>query len=333
MESKHFKQPFTVKVLDDDGIKGSEAENRDFNALLPATIRTKKDHIRVPDGENLEFLEQELLVKKLNDVQSLLWMCGRPMPPRALHYQSVMTRDVTITENVELHLVWAKNRIFIKPMSRWLLDPDFWSSCLICPEGEWDERRVQLVSCALGFIFTYTALISYESDFAIAQTKGLLPKTVTWERWREFSAQVLENHNFDNVNPRYWYGELRLGRLNKIYRFRLGYIFRGYSKVSSHFSYNDLLSDNFAALATILAYVAVVLTAMQVGLATERLVSNKAFQDASYGFTIFTIIAPLIAGGIIVLAVLAMIISNWIATKIYQRRRARELGVQLIQQT
>lgn len=41
-------------------------------------------------------------------------------------------------------------------------------------------------------------------------------------------------------------------------------------------------------------YIALVLTAMQVGLATSYLGSNVSFQNASWGFTIFAILGPLI---------------------------------------
>jgi hypothetical protein len=333
MESKPSTLPFNInmRLLSNGDIEGLETRMEGFGALLPATTRTYEDHIRIPFAADVDFLERELLVPRINNIHNLLWLCGRPMPPRALHYQKVLSREITITENVELHLVWSKSRIFIKPIPRWLIDPDFWSTYLIPQETELDARQKLLAESALGFLFTYTALISYESDFVIAQEKGLIPKTILWEAWRAFAAEILQNHSYNSVNLRYWYGELRLSRLNKIYRFRLGHIFRGYSKVSSHFSYNDLLHDNFAVLAIAITYIAVVLTAMQVGLATQRLVTNQAFQDVSYGFTIFTIIAPLIACASIVLVVIGMMTSNLIATRVYQRRRSRELGVKLIQ--
>lgn len=43
-----------------------------------------------------------------------------------------------------------------------------------------------------------------------------------------------------------------------------------------------------------LIYVTVVLTTIQVGLATDRLSGDKAFQRATFGFTISAILAPLI---------------------------------------
>ncbi|KAK1728795.1 uncharacterized protein BDZ83DRAFT_569774 [Colletotrichum acutatum] len=321
--------PFTVRVLDDAVNPAvTVQELRDWSDLLPATSRTKHDHITVPQADDIEFLERELLVQRINDVQDLLWICGRPMPPRSLHYQTI-SREIHITENPELHLVWAKNRIFVKPIPRWLLSSDFWAANLVEASGnQSDPRKQQLVACALGFLFTYTALIAYESDFRIAVERGLLPDRMNWYQWKAISAQIAQNHCYASVNPRYWYGELRLSRLNKIYRIRLGYLLRGYSKVVSHAVYEDLIRDNFATLAAMLGYVVIVLTAMQVGLATDRLVGDSAFQSVSYGFTVFSILAPLIAGVCIIGIVVVMFVSSWGVTKVYEKKRFQEMGVE-----
>ncbi|KAI8310792.1 hypothetical protein K4K59_007916 [Colletotrichum sp. SAR11_240] len=319
--------PFTVRVLD-DGFNHATTPARAsppgaFGDLLPATSRAQHDHITVPRADDPEFLGRELFVRRLNDVQDLLWICGRPMPPRPLHYQLLTSREIHVTENPELHLVWAKNRIFVKPIPRWLLDPDFWAAHLLVTTTTDDgtsssdgkrhqsDPRKELVACALGFLFSYTALVAYESNFRIAVEKGLMPPQVSWDRWRALSAQIVQHHCYASVNPRYWYGELRLSRLNKIYRVRLGYLLRGYSKVASHAVYEDLLRDNFAALAAVLGYVVIVLTAMQVGLATDQLVGDKLFQSVSYGFTVFSILAPLIACfGIIAIVVVILNVTS-----------------------
>ncbi|KAF6839084.1 hypothetical protein CPLU01_02098 [Colletotrichum plurivorum] len=324
--------PFTVRVLDDGDIHAAtpatKVPSKEFSDLLPATSRAEHDHITVPRADDAGFLGRELLVRRLNDIQDLLWICGRPMPPRPLHYQVLTSREIYVTENPELHLVWAKNRIFVKPIPRWLLDPDFWVVHLLAT-GDGDRHQKQeLAACALGFLFTYTALVAYESDYRIAVEKGLIPSKVSWDRWKVLSAQVVRNHCYAAVNPRYWYGELRLSRLNKIYRVRLGYVLRGYSKVVSHAVYEDLLRDNFATLAAVLGYVVIVLTAMQVGLSTDRLVGDSVFQSVSYGFTVFSILAPLVACFGIVAFVAVMFASSWIVTKVYENKRFREMGVE-----
>ena len=66
----------------------------------------------------------------------------------------------------------------------------------------------------------------------------------------------------------------------------------------------------------------------RVSLGVDRLQADDAFQSASYGFTVFALLAPLIAGAAIVIAVLVMAVSNWLVTKDYERKRFREMWVE-----
>ncbi|KAK0757533.1 hypothetical protein N5P37_010260 [Trichoderma harzianum] len=319
--------PFTIQLV------GPTVEefNRDTQdaaqlaRILPATARSGRDEIFGPTSDLQEFLQQELFVRKINAVQDWLWACGRPMPPRPLHHQRVLSRDIIVTENPELHLIWGPQGIHLKPLPEYLLDSYFWKQHIL---SNANQEHTELEQCARGFLFSYCALIGHYSDFRIARENGLLPDAVTWEYWKILSSQILQQHRYSTVNPRYWYGELRLGRLNKIYRFRKGHLLRGYSRISGYAIYGDLIRDNFASLITVLGYVVIVLTAMQVGLATDKLVSNSAFQAASYGLTIFSIIAPLISAVAILFFVSIWVISNWRATKNFEKRRFVEMGVE-----
>ncbi|KAF9768389.1 hypothetical protein IL306_014331 [Fusarium sp. DS 682] len=319
--------PFTVRVLQKDFLSDGSESKDGFSSLLPASNRFNDD-IVVPKSDP-NFLERELSVSRLNDVQEWLWACGRPMPPRPLHHQRLISREIIISELSELHMVWWRNRIFLKPMPAYLLDPDFWVTN-ISDTAHLEVTEGNIDAAARGFLFSYAALIAYKSDFGIAKEHGLLPEEVTWEGWKALTAQVLENHRYDRVNPRYWYGELRLSRLNKVYAFRKGYLLRGYSRVASHSVYGDLIRDNFSVLAGILGYVVIALTAMQVGLSVDRLVENKAFQDVSYGLTVFTLIVPLIGALLIFLFVFVMIVSNWRVTKAFESRRLKKMKVKLL---
>ncbi|KAI0541033.1 hypothetical protein GGR58DRAFT_74955 [Xylaria digitata] len=311
--------PFTTYVLRGSSEERDPWEAQDVTSHLPAAHRTKKDFIIVPQA-NVDFLRDELLVGKINQAQDWLWICGRPMPPRPLHHQVLLSREINITENPELHLLWSSKRIFIKPLPPWLLDPEFWTSHLL--------QDVELAQCARGFLFSYTALLAYKSDFRLAQEKGLVPSSLTWAGWKHVVSEVLQNHDMTMVNPRYWYGELRLDRLNIVYRLFKGVIFRGYSQVTSQSDYSNFIAENFAVLATVLGYVVLVLSSLQVGLGVDRLHENTAFTEFSYGFTIFSILAPVILASGIFFLVLAMFISNWLATKKYEEKRFREMGVE-----
>ena len=57
-------------------------------------------------------------------------------------------------------------------------------------------------------------------------------------------------------------------------------------------------------------FVVLVVTVMQVGLATERLKDDAAFQQASYSFTVFAILGPICAFGLVVLGALFHLVKD-----------------------
>lgn len=321
--------PFSVKLL-------GSAQNTTMIHLLPATTRTVDDDIQVPsitDGA-LAFLSKDLFVNRLNDVHNSLWIAGRPMPPRHLGHQIVLSREVIVTEDMELHLLWRAKHIYIKPLPKYILDEKFWRLYLAekgQDNAETAERRQKIAQCARGFLLSYCALISYESDFKLAQTLGLLPSRIEWEQWRSWVPEVIASCPYDSVNPRFWYGELRMGRLNKIYRWQKGHFIRGYSRVGAPSVYSEFLGENFAVLAVGLGYMVIALTAMQVGLATDHLQKNAAFQDASWVFTVISMIAPLAAAAVIFTLFLVMFIINWAETKNFEGKRSGMMRVQIRQ--
>ncbi|KAF6786369.1 hypothetical protein CSOJ01_15446, partial [Colletotrichum sojae] len=325
--------PFTQQLLANNGAYGTEIE---LTSLLPASKRTKEDDLEAPafspilDGANSEidrvqvaaihdWIDEETDLHRLGAIHNWLWIVGRPMPPRPLHQQRLLNREITITEKMDLHLVWTTDRIFIKPLPRFLLEPRFWAGFLrfyavpIC-NGD-------LCSCggrrkrALGFLFSYAALVAHESDFHIAKEAHLIPEEVQWPAWRAAVRELLGTSPiYPWIDPRFHYGELRLSRLNKIYFFWKTPL-RGY--MSRWNQYGSFFHDNFALLASSTVYIAVVLTAMQVGLATEALQDNAAFQSASYNFTVFSIVGPLAAAGLVVVVFFYLFVGSWVATRRY----------------
>lgn len=181
----------------------------------------------------------------------------------------------------------------------------------------------ELRETALGFLRSYSWLIRYESDFVIASGLHLIPSQLKWAQWKKL---VVECYRKDSpvlasalVNKRYCYGELRQGRLNYIYRFKRGFVIRGYE--FGYNQYGTFFSRNFAWLITVFAYVTIALTALQVGLATEHLGQNPAFQKASYGFGVFSLLFPVImicaAFGIFVV----IFVNNFIHTRNIMKER------------
>ncbi|KAM0539434.1 hypothetical protein ACHAO7_012182, partial [Fusarium culmorum] len=161
------------------------------------------------------------------------------------------------------------------------------------------ERR-KLYKVALGFLYSYASLIRHESDFLLAKDRYLLPNCgITWFDWIAFVKQLDTEHIYPDINPRFHHKELRLSRLNYIYYLTqlspAGFV-RRWDRYSTFFHMN------LGWLAATTVYMVVVLTAMQVGLATEALAKNSAFQSASYGFTVFSILGPLVCAALIVVA-------------------------------
>ncbi|KAK3171644.1 hypothetical protein OEA41_003728 [Lepraria neglecta] len=290
--------------------------------VLPAVYHDKSHSLQSID-ENDEasiqkFLEWELKVPRLNEIHEHLWLAGRPASARPLHRQAMLGRDIAITEQVDLHMVRQESRMFLKPMPDFILDDAFWKDH-ICKDFE-------LYECARGFLLSYIWLVCSKSDLRMAQNKGLLAPNVSWERWKGFTKSLLCTINFESlegVNRRYHYGELRLSRLNWIYRLSsrnrgLTTLVRGY--MYGYNRYSDIVQRNFAWVLVAFVYITIVLTAMQVGLATDRLGNSDMFQNASYGFTVFSIITPLIVIVVIILNLFCLSAFNVLATLSFKKK-------------
>jgi len=104
-------------------------------------------------------------------------------------------------------------------------------------------------------------------------------------------------------------------------------VFRPYHTVWQN--YTCYFRDNLGWLAAATVYIAVVLSAMQVGLGTDRLANNNAFQAASYGFSVFAILGPIGAACLLIVALLFKVIRNWIFAVASNReaRRKHTAGV------
>jgi hypothetical protein len=225
-----YPVPFHTALLQTVGVEQPEVP------LLPATYRRK--YKIEPVGNDIgAFLNAELNVNRLNEVHSFLWLVGLPGTPRALHYQVMKKREIIVTEQLDLHLVWSASTsafIFIKPLPRFLFNSAFWRT-QICP-------RPHLYETALGFLLSYVALVEREVDYNLAILNGLIPREVTWIGWLTLvnevlcataqAKQCLKEATITSsvellegpacVNKRFLYGELRLGRLNWIYRLTRG---------------------------------------------------------------------------------------------------------------
>ncbi|KAF2274039.1 uncharacterized protein EI97DRAFT_495528 [Westerdykella ornata] len=327
----HFDPPFRRELLP---TATDFASGQTVVPLLPTTYRHRYRVQLVSSNVN-SFLQCEFDVSRLNRVHKWLWLCGLPNSPRPLHYQRIKKRDIVITEQIDLHLVWSPSRIFIKPLPRFLLSPQFWQQH-ICPD-------TGLYRTAFGFLLSYIALIEREVDFQLATSLSLIPPEVTWAAWLAFaeevvltSSQTRSYFSADETSPsysqhrvpvncRFYYGELRLGRLNWIYRLYLGRP-RGY--LSGCTTYGAFVRDNANSFITLFAYTTIVLSAMQVGLATQWLSDSYAFGMASYVFSVFSIVAPLFALiGLFCILVVLFAVNLSRTLRIRWKRKRQGVGV------
>lgn len=294
---------------------------------FPACFRGHDNTIRLPTDHIDDFLASELSLKRLETLDRHLWLAGEKRSAWPLHYHALIGRKILITEQMDLHLLWKNDgRMFIKPLPRFLLEPNFWDENLSClgscrckntqaypnlhgakdstSQGTLECSRRGLRKSALGFLYTYVCLVSYESDFRIANDNHILPSRldgmpITWEDWKQFVREILNHYHRDDTHPRFHRAELRLSRLDNIHRFTQLPLLEPYLRDRRNFG--SLFRDNITWLATATVFLVLVLTAMQVGLATDQLKNNKRFMAASEGFTVFALLGPLCGFGFIVL--------------------------------
>lgn len=238
-----------------------------------------------------------------------------------LHHQAARGRkDIIVVENPHLHLVWVYDRIFIKPVPRYLLSHAFWRYLL---------RHPDLHQAAAGFVRSYSYLIKYESDFRLAQSDALclIPaddgegKPITYERFALFIASFARLSDAD-VSARYEFGELRLTRLNILTRLLL-------KNLTSHHidaQWSSYLSHFITPLLSVFFIITLPLSAMQVALTVQSLEnlsgSWNTFAQMARWFSISTLIV--VAMAVVFLAGLVVFLfvhDIWFARSVLRRKR------------
>jgi len=250
----------------------------------------------IPERDMDRFLVAELRTTRLDKLHDHLWLAGLPLPARPLQRQRLMGRHIHLTERPDEHLVWHRTEFLIKPLPEFLLCHMFWTQHL-CFD-------VALYRSATGLLLSYAWLIGHKGDFILAKESKLIPDQVDWLGWNEFMKDFLRNVDLDTlaqVDRRYRYGELRLSRLNSMTRFlpsmwsRENFVW-GYLSTSTW--YQAFFERNFSWLLATFVFISVVLSAMQVGLATQQLSSNQPFENLSYGTALSAIGVVFLGAGV-----------------------------------
>ena len=266
-------------------------------ATLPGQPR-----IGLASSNFYEQLKQEFCTPDLDILAPHLWLVATQSSSHIspLHEMVLKGRDIIITENPELHLVWTDNRIFIKPIPRYMLNHAFWATHLspgkpgYPSNTQYETHSEALIRAALGFMRTYYHLIRHESDIHIAKKRQLLPfesDDINLERFYQFICGFSEVQD-NEVSPRYSsYGTLRLSRLN----FWAKLFLRRFQFYQVHRQYGEYFARCYAPFLFFFGILSVVLSAMQVGLqAPDANGNNKglwsALQSVSFWFSVATLL-------------------------------------------
>jgi hypothetical protein len=279
---KKWDIPFDEKTALND-------EFNDTPGLLPG-------HPRILLHERkklLDFLEGELYPKALEEIASKLWWMSKQDHKNisALHRQIVKSRRIIITEDPKLHLVWIHDRIFIKPIPRYLLSHRFWAEYLTpSPSNENTAQLIRIRRAARGYLRTYFYLIKHESDFRIAQDPQfcLVPRNISFLEFCQFSARFDQIPD-DQVSWRYAYGEIRLTRLN----FYSKFFAKRWTFHRLEPQYGAYFARFYAPLLFLFGFMSVVLSAMQVEIAVEQLDTTTlwfTFHDFSRVFSVLSLV-------------------------------------------
>lgn len=256
-------------------------------------------------------LKHSLRAEELDMIHRQLWYAGRIGNMSPLHHQKVLRRDIILTERARLHLVWFERTIYVQRLDDRLLNWKHFSD-IVCGD-------MSVYHAATGFLLSYAHLISYPSDLELAKASGLINKSISWRSWRSFRHALLDHLTDRDIHDRFEYGELRLDRLNQIYRMRC----LGLAYFNIYRDYSSYFGDNYMTLVALFALVSVALSAMQVMTSVDGVPS--AVTRTSYRFSVATLVALAGSCAVLLALYLGLYVWNW-ALILVKRRSSQRRG-------
>lgn len=258
-------------------------------STLPLYFRSRDPQhtiIEISKSNIADFIKRDTDVSRLNDIYDHMWACGRPLNARPLHRQLMMKREVVLTEQADLHLLYHDSILYVKPLPAYLLSRPIWNQYLIHDAG--------LHADACGLLLSYTWLLCSPVDFTLAREAKLLPEGLDWTRWRvvvhEFFGHV-DPTTLHQVNRRYYFGELRLHRINSAYRMvprlAINHFVRGY--LYGYNRYTAFFQRSVGWILVVFFWFSLILSAMQVGISIPDFQHKSAFTQATFGFVVYSI--------------------------------------------
>lgn len=316
--------PFPLsKALSNDRLKTPSQEPLAQPRPLPLSDESNKPigHVPGEPGTDLtrasvyDFLTSELNTPVLDQLYNHLWCVarksGKSIDP--INIQRMKAREIFATEDASLHLVWHRDRIYIKPMPLCLLNHDFWTNFLALPVADTAsdqpastcsqsplepvfDRRI-----ALGFMRSYALLVRHQVDFVLARNAHLFPARFEWAEWTGFIAYFRQLEDED-VAPRYHYGQLRLSRLNWAVRlFRPSLAQTKWFYTIPYWSTEIYVERSIAPIVFGFASLSLVLSSMQVLLAVPddglswSCVDSSSLLAMKRAFWVFSVIMLLLS--------------------------------------
>jgi len=262
-------------------------------------------------GALTSFLEDDLCSQDLERMAPYFWMMSLRSSSNIspLHRQRVKGREILISEDPKLHLVWLQDRIHIKPLPAYLLSFAFWDIYLLQRSSPLpEESRSRILKAALGYVRTFYYLVKYESDLTLAQERHLIPKSVSWAQFCAFTSKFHSISDAD-VSARYSFGELRLSRLNFYCKFILG----KFRIQHVHTSYSAYFARLYAPFLFVFGIFAVVLSALQVELQVEPFaqVEWPRFWDSCRWFAFLTLVLATAFTALLLCLFLHRFVAEW----------------------
>lgn len=104
---------------------------------------------------------------------------------------------------------------------------------------------------------------------------------------------------------------MSLCRLNAVYILRKGEVFRKYSRIGHDSILRGFFDDKLSVVVTILGYVVIISTAMQVSFSVDRLKDNQLFVDMSLDFSMLSLVVLSVSAALACLGMIASKVMNW----------------------
>jgi hypothetical protein len=277
-----IKIPFNKGLQLCNELEYSQEPNQSSCLRSNASRQTLPDAPRIRltcPSSIVSYCLKDLDTPGLNKLGEKLWWAGPDPDVVSLSQHTVLDRRIQVVEDPSVHLLWTEGILYIKPIPAYLMSFAFWEFLMDTSNNDTGlEERSQLAAACLGFLKTYASLIQHRSDFNLARRHDLLGSLgeVPFEDFVAFIA------SFDaipdrNISSRWHYGLLQLDAINfhsAIY-LRRWHLNRFQSRYSTYFS------RFFPVILFIFALFSVMLSAMQVIIASKQLgnTDNKGLNN------------------------------------------------------